>query len=182
MDDLKLCPSPQDVSWNPGVSTAKSLCASTVAFRPGSYVSDMTPTPSVDVSGWEETDSHHVGSVVLKEFDSPIDLTGHILSPFYIRPLDYQDSRFHSIAHLMCYRYAVCRCWAENICNRHKKHFATYTKHSTVVNWTVHSVICFTCPGTFVNYNFMLVCPVISDSVPDSIQGDYRLYPSRALI
>ena len=50
---------------------------------------------------------------------------------------------------------------------------------------TVHSgqgVICFTCPGTFVNYNVMLVCPVMSDSVPDSIQGDYRLYRSRALI
>ena len=51
VDDLKLCPAPQDVSWNPAVSTAKSLCASTVAFRPGSHVSDMTPTPSVDVSG-----------------------------------------------------------------------------------------------------------------------------------
>ena len=67
----------------------------------------MTPTPSVDVSGWEEMDSHHAGSVVLMEFASPIDLTGHILSPFYIRPLDYQDSRFHYIAHVMCYRYAV---------------------------------------------------------------------------
>ena len=67
VDDLKLCPSPQDVSWNPGVSTAKSLCASTVAFRLGSHVSDMTPNPSVDVSGWEETDSYHAGSVVLKK-------------------------------------------------------------------------------------------------------------------
>ena len=67
----------------------------------------MTPTPSVDVSGWDETDSHHAGSVVLEEFDSPIDLTGHILSPFYIRPLDYQDSRLNYIAHLMCYRFAV---------------------------------------------------------------------------
>ena len=52
-------------------------------------------------------DSHHSGSTVLKELDRPIDLTGHILSPFYIRNLDYQDSRFNSIAHLMCYRYAV---------------------------------------------------------------------------
>ena len=63
VDDLKLCPRPQDVSWNPGVSTAQSLCASTVTFRPGSHVSDMIPTPSVDVSGWEETDSHHAGSL-----------------------------------------------------------------------------------------------------------------------
>ena len=107
VDDLKLCPSPHDVSWNPGVSTAKSLCASTVAFRLGSHVSDMTPTPSVDVSGWEETDSHHAGSVVPKKLNNPIDLTGHILSPFYIRPLGYQDSRFHYISHLMCYRYSV---------------------------------------------------------------------------
>ena len=97
VDDLKLCPAPRDISWNLGASTAKSLCASTVAFRPGSHVSDITSTPSVDVSDWGD----HSGS------NGPIDLTGHILSPFYIRDLNYQDSRFHSIAHLMCYRYAV---------------------------------------------------------------------------
>ena len=100
-------PGPKDVSWNPGVHTAKSLCASTVAFRPGSHVSDITPAPSVDVSGWGDTDSHHSRSTTVNELDSPIDLTGHILSPFNIRNIDYQDSRFHSIAHLMCYRYAV---------------------------------------------------------------------------
>ena len=38
VDDLKLCPGPQDISWVPGVPTAKSLCASTVAFRPGSRI------------------------------------------------------------------------------------------------------------------------------------------------
>ena len=36
VDDLKLCPTPRDVQWTPGPSTAKSLCASTVVFRPGS--------------------------------------------------------------------------------------------------------------------------------------------------
>ena len=55
VDDLKLCPGPRDVAWTPGVSTAKSLCASTVAFRPGSDAGDLTPDPSVDVSAWEET-------------------------------------------------------------------------------------------------------------------------------
>ena len=35
VDDLKPCPGPKDVSWNPGVSTAKSLCTSTVVFRQG---------------------------------------------------------------------------------------------------------------------------------------------------
>ena len=55
VDDLKLCPGPQDISWVPGVPTAKSLCASTVAFRPGSHVSDITPDPSVDVSDWDVT-------------------------------------------------------------------------------------------------------------------------------
>ena len=54
VDVLKLCPAPQDVSWNPG------------AFRAGSHVSDITPAPSVDVSGWKETDSHHSCSIVLK--------------------------------------------------------------------------------------------------------------------
>ena len=45
----------RDVAWTPGVSTAKYLCASTVAFRPGSDAGDVTPDPSVDVSAWEET-------------------------------------------------------------------------------------------------------------------------------
>ena len=44
---------------------------------------------------------------VIMDLDRPIDITGHVLSPFYYRQLDYQDSRFHSIAHLMCYRYAI---------------------------------------------------------------------------
>ena len=48
VDDLKLCPAPLDISWNPGIWTYKSLCASTVAFRPGSNKSDITSTPSVD--------------------------------------------------------------------------------------------------------------------------------------
>ena len=126
VDDLKLCTGPQDVSWNPGVPTAKSLCTSTVAFRPGSHVSDMTPTPSVDLSGWEETDSHHSGSAVLKALDSPIDLTGHILSPFYVRNLDYQDSRFHYIAHLMCYRYAIAA-WQKTFATGIRK----WSKHLT---------------------------------------------------
>ena len=51
--------------------------------------------------------THHSGSNVLKELDSRIDLTGHILLRFYIRDLNYQDSQFHSIAHLMCHRHAV---------------------------------------------------------------------------
>ena len=42
VDDLKLCPGPEDVKWSPDISTAKSLCASIVAFRPGSHVSDVT--------------------------------------------------------------------------------------------------------------------------------------------
>ena len=41
------------------------------------------------------------------KLDQPIDLTGHILSPFYDREFNYQDCRFNSVAHLMCYRYAV---------------------------------------------------------------------------
>ena len=58
VDDLKLRPAPEDVKWSPDISTAKSLCASTVDFRPGSQVSDVS-APSVDVSGWEDVASHH---------------------------------------------------------------------------------------------------------------------------
>ena len=107
VDDLKICPGPQDVSWTPNAPTAKSLCASTVAFRPGSHIGEVTPDPSVDVSAWgEESDIHH-DSIIQKDLDKPIDLTGHILSPFYQREIIYQDCKFHSIAHLLCYRYAI---------------------------------------------------------------------------
>ena len=72
-----------------------------MAFRPGSDIGEVTPDPSVD-----EIDLHQ-DSIVQKDLDRPIDLTGHILSPFYQRELIYQDCRFQSIAHLLCYRYAV---------------------------------------------------------------------------
>ena len=49
----------------------------------------------------------HQDSIVQKDLDRPIDLTGHILSPFYQRELIYQDCKFQSIAHLLCYRYAI---------------------------------------------------------------------------
>ena len=35
VDDLKVCPAPHNVSWTPGPSTPKSLCANTVAFLTG---------------------------------------------------------------------------------------------------------------------------------------------------
>ena len=95
------------VKWSPDISTAKSLCASTVAFRPGSHVGDVTSAPSVDVSGWEDVASHHSSQAAVGELDRPIDLTGHLLSPFFVRNIDYMDSRFHSVTHLMCYRYAI---------------------------------------------------------------------------
>ena len=107
VDDLKSCPGPQDVSWVPNTPAAKSLCASMVAFRPGSHVSDMTPDPSVDVSAWGDESDLQTGSTVLKNLDKPIDLTGHELSPFHHRDINYQDCKFQSIAHLMCYRYAI---------------------------------------------------------------------------
>ena len=107
VDDLKLCPGPREISWTPNVSTAKSLCASTVAFRPGSDIGEVTPDPSVDVSAWGDEIDLHQDSIVQKDLDSPIDLTGHILSPFYQRELIYQDCKFQSIAHLLCYRYAI---------------------------------------------------------------------------
>ena len=46
-------------------------------------------------------------SEIISDLDIPIDLTGHILSPFYQRELMYQDCTFQSIAHLLCYRYAI---------------------------------------------------------------------------
>ena len=91
----------------PGLSTAKSLCANTVVFRSGSHISETTSTPSVDVSTWNNSNAQHSSSDIRLKLDNPIDLTGHILSPFFVREFIYQGIRFQYIAHLMCYRYAV---------------------------------------------------------------------------
>ena len=107
VDDLKICPSPDRPAWTPEASKARSLCTSTVAFRPGSHVSDSDSSPSVDVSSWNEANTPSSISDITLKLDQPIDLTGHILSPFYAREFGYQDCRFNSVAHLMCYRYAV---------------------------------------------------------------------------
>ena len=107
VDDLKLCPAPADTVWTPEPSTAKSLCASTVAFRPGSHTSETDSSPSVAVSSWKSSPSSTIDVDLRLDLDSPIDLNGHVLSPFAVRDFHYQDCHFHSIAHLMCYRYAV---------------------------------------------------------------------------
>ena len=89
----------------------------------------------MDVSDWDEMNTHHSGFNVLLELDRPIGLTGHILSPLYIRDLNYQDSRFHSITHLMCHRHAVVagqetfatgiRKWSKHLMDFHTPKFKT---------------------------------------------------------
>ena len=88
VDDMSIT---RSSNMDPEASKARSLCASTVAFRPGSHMILHHPS----------------GSDIHLKLDKPIDLTGHILSPFYAREFNYQDCRFNSVAHLMCYRYAV---------------------------------------------------------------------------
>ena len=107
VDDLKICPAPANASWTPGPSTAKSLCASTVAIRPGSIVSDPESNPSEIVSTCNNVSHTSTRSAIRCKLDDPIDLKDHILSPFFVRDLYYQGCQFHSIAHLMCFRYAV---------------------------------------------------------------------------
>ena len=107
VDDLKLCPTPQGGQCTPGSTTAKSLCASTVAVRPGSHIGDSDSSPSVMVSTWKNCSSSPNNSEIRLQLDNPIDLDGHILSPFAVRDFTYQDCHFHSVAHLMCFRYAV---------------------------------------------------------------------------
>ena len=81
VNDLKICPPPSRSRWTPEPSTAKSLCASTVAFRPGSHVSDSDSSPSVDVSTWNNSNTPPSSSDIHLKLDQPIDLTGHIFSP-----------------------------------------------------------------------------------------------------
>ena len=69
---------PQEITWTTNVSTAKSLCASTVAFRPGSDIGEVTPDPSVDVSAWEDATDLHQDSTIHKDLDKPVDLKGHL--------------------------------------------------------------------------------------------------------
>ena len=78
-----------------------------MAFRPGSHVSESESSPSVIVSTWKDLSSTSTNSEIRLELDNPIDLTGHLLSPFAVREFHYQGCRFHSIVHLMCYRYAM---------------------------------------------------------------------------
>ena len=107
VDDLKSCSAPTDARWTPGPPTAKSLCASTVAFRPGSVVSNSNSTRSVIVSTCSDTPPTSSRPASQGCLDDPIDLTNHILSPFFVRDFYYQGCRCHSIAHLMCFCYAV---------------------------------------------------------------------------
>ena len=156
VDDLKLCTGPQDISWVPNAPTAKSLCASTVAFRPGSNVSDITPDPSVDVSAWGDENDLPNSSTVLKNLDQPIDLTGHVLSPFYHSNIMYQDCKFHSITHLMCYRYAIAngqKTFATGICkwSRQLSDFPTpkFTTPDCIQQWLsiltdIYTYLCVT--------------------------------------
>ena len=59
------------------------------------------------VSTWKYASTTSTCSDIQIKLDDPIDLTEHILSPFFVRDLHYQGCRFHSIAHLIYYRYAV---------------------------------------------------------------------------
>ena len=68
-----------------------------MAFRPGSAIGDVTPDLSVDVSAWGEAIDLHHDSTIVNDLDRPVDLTGHILSPFYQRELIHQDCKFQSI-------------------------------------------------------------------------------------
>ena len=68
---------------------------------------EVTLTPQSTWSAWENASVLQQDSEIVSDLDIPIDLKGHILSPFYKREQIYQDCTFQSIAHLMCYRYAI---------------------------------------------------------------------------
>ena len=153
VDDLKICPPPSHSGWTPEPSTAKSLYASPVAFQPGSHISDSDSTPSVDVSNWNDLNTPLSSADIHLKLDQPIDLTGHILSPFFVREFVYQDCRFHSVAHLMCYRYAVIqglktfvngiRKWAKHLTDFHTPASRNLTGRRSVVQcYRIYTVSC----------------------------------------
>ena len=67
-----------------------------MAFRPGSDIGEVTPDPSVDVSAWEDVSDLHQDSTIQNDLDRPVDLTGHILSPFYRILIDFPSPKFMS--------------------------------------------------------------------------------------
>ena len=126
-----------------------------------------------------------MSSTVIKDLDRPIDITGHVLSPFHQRKLNYQDCRFHYIAHLMCYRYAIVsgqRTFATGIrkWSRHLTDFPTpkFTTLDCVQQWhsilvDIYSHLCLTytaiksmlidiCPRANIINNILINVPVLA--------------------
>ena len=87
------------------------------------------------VSTWNNSSTQSSNLDIHRKLYNPIDLTGHILSPFFVREFHYQGCRFHSIVHLMCYRYAMIqglksfatsiRKWAKHLIDFPTAHFPT---------------------------------------------------------
>ena len=173
VDDLKLCPGPQEIAWTPRVSTAKSLCASTVTFRPGSDMGDVTPDHSVDVSAWGNASDLRQDSEIISDLDIPIDLTGHILSPFYQRELMYQDCTFQSIAHLLCYRYAIIN----------KQKSTTETQQWLEILTDIYTYLCDTDEGirSALGRRARVLSPWIVDHHGDEIHSILTPPPRNAL-
>ena len=59
------------------------------------------------MSTWKDLSTTSNDSEIRLDLDDPIDLTKHLLSTFAVRDFYYQGCHFHSVAHLMCFRYAV---------------------------------------------------------------------------
>ena len=87
---------------------------------------------------------------------TPIDLKDHILSPFFVRNLCYQGYQFHSIAHFMCFRYAVLhrlrlfatsiRKWTRHLTDFPTNHFQTpdWQMECRTVLSEIYSHLCLT--------------------------------------
>ena len=103
--DLKICPAPANAGWTPGPSTAKSLCASTVAFRPGSVVSDSEANPSVIVSTCNNTSHTSTRSAIHGPYLITILCEGLVL-PRMLIPLNRTSNVFS-----LC-----CATWTPAIC------------------------------------------------------------------
>ena len=59
------------------------------------------------MSTWNKSNTPPSSSDIHLKLDQPIHLTGHILTPFFCQGIQLSRLLIHSVAHLMCYRYAV---------------------------------------------------------------------------
>ena len=120
-------PAPRETQWTLGPPTAKSLCASTVAFRPGSHVIISDSSPSVIVSTWKDLSITPNDSEIRLDLESPIDLTECIVYMSQVTTTFIQHALTLYMSQITTSDYCEFSCISFRIYNKSFK----YKKYNT---------------------------------------------------